>query len=264
MSLIDFHVHTFPDALAPRAMKSLSEAGNIVPCGDGTYASVRKMMQEQDVELCMLQPVATRADQVLGINRSAVEWNKTHSDAVSFGSLYPTMSAAEVKHEVEYLSRGGVKGVKLHPEYQCFYPDDPKLTALYEACRDFGLMILFHAGKDLAYPEVHGSPERFAQVAKIKNLKIILGHMGGFRMWDEVEAHLMGLEDVYFDTAYCLEMPDWQMKELILGHGAYKVLFGSDFPWQNPSDIQKKIVALGLGDNTNSMIFSKNARKLIG
>ncbi len=262
--IVDFHTHFFPKNIASQAIKTLSEIGKIKPFGDGTDASLLQFMEEDGVELSLNQPVATRAEQVVSINRQMIDFNRVNKKIFSFGALHPDFSkVGKVREEIEFITNSGLKGIKLHPEHQSFYPDDPKMAEIYEACRDSGLIILFHSGKDIGFETLHASPERFAQVSKIKGLKIVLGHMGGYRMWDDVEQYLVGLPSVYFDTAFSLEMENWQMKEIILGHGPNQVLFGSDFPWQRQKDLENKIRSLDLGKNIEDFIFFKNAKWLL-
>jgi uncharacterized protein len=263
-SLIDFHVHFFPDSIVEKAISSLSENSGVKPHGDGSIASLRKFMEEDGVALSVNMPVATKADQVKNINRQMIELNKDGNRVVCFGAMHPDFNRiGSVPEELDFIAACGVKGIKLHPEYQDFYPDDPRMQEIYDACRKNGLIIMFHAGRDLAFKDVHGTPKRFAEVAKIKKLKIICAHMGGYQMWDDVETYLVGLEGVYFDTSFSLEMDNAQMKEIIVGHGPYKILFGTDFPWQRAGDIVQKIKSLDIGANMEGMIFNRNAHWLL-
>ncbi len=59
-------------------------------------------------------------------------------------------------------------------------------------------------------------------------------------------------------------MDDWQMKEIIYGHGTYKILFGTDYPWERASNVVEKIKRLNLGGMFESMIFHGNALRLLG
>lgn len=263
-SLIDFHVHYFPDGIVDKAIASLSESGGVQPFGNGSLDSLRKFMDEDGVVLSVNMPVATKADQVKSINRQMIEQNKTGKRVICFGAMHPDFyRVGNVQEELSFIAASGVKGIKLHPEYQDFYPDDSRMLDIYDSCRKLGLIVMFHAGRDLAFKDVHGTPRGFAEVAKIKNLKIICAHMGGYRMWDEVETYLVGLEGVYLDTSFSMEMENTQMKEIIVGHGAYKILFATDFPWQRASDIVQKIKSLDIGANYEGMIFNRNAHWLL-
>lgn len=264
--MIDFHTHFFPDNIAQRAVGQLSEAGNVVPHGDGTIHALKRIMEEDGVSLSINLPVATKPDQVIKLNRFAVEHADVRTGVISFGAMHPDFSSVgNIKEEIAFLAHHGVRGIKMHPEYQKFYPDEISLYPIYEACAEFGLLVHFHAGRDIAFDKVHGTPERFSKIPQLgRGLRVVLAHMGGYQMWEEVTTNLIGLPDFFFDTAYCLTMEDWQMKEIIFGHGAYKILFGSDMPWNRPGDIAEKIKRLDIGSQFEEMIFEGNAKRILG
>ncbi len=148
--IIDFHVHFFPDKISIKAVQSLSEAAGLKPFGNGSISSLLSYMKEDGIFYSVNQPVATKAGQVISINRQIVEQNKSNNNITSFGAMHPDFyKTGNIKEEINFLKENVIKGIKLHPEYQEFYPDDEKMTEIYEACRDFGLIIMFHSGKDL-------------------------------------------------------------------------------------------------------------------
>ncbi len=265
LQVIDFHVHFFPDNIHEKAIASLSKAAGIKPNGNGSLDSLKEYMKKDGINYAINQPVATKAEQVKTINRQMAELNNQGNNVISFGAMHPDFkNFGSVKDEIQYLSENRIKGIKLHPEYQDFYPDDPKMAEIYETCNKMKMIILFHGGRDLAFKEIHGTPRRFAQVAEIFDLKIVCAHMGGYQTWNDVEKYLIGLPSVFFDTAFSEEMNPAQMKEIIIGHGAEKILFGSDFPWQRQINIFEKIKNLHFEKNDEEMIFYKNAYSLTG
>lgn len=262
--VIDFHTHYFPDTVAEKAIEKLSEMGSVKPFGKGTLSSLIEYMKQDQVDFSINQPVATKESQVIEINRKMIETNKKQKKVICFGSMHPEFhKVGSVKEELEYIAAHGIKGIKLHPEYQTFYPDDPSMAVVYETCAHLGLIITFHSGKDIAFPTVHATPRRLAEVAKVKSLKLVLGHLGGYQMWNDVEQYIMGINDIYLDTAFTLEMENWQMKEIIFGHGTYNILLGSDFPWQRASDTIAKIKELGMGNLVEAQICGLNAKNLL-
>lgn len=262
--IIDFHVHFFPDSISNKVIKKLGQIANIKAFGNGSIKSLQDFMNDDGISYSINQPIATKPEQVVSINRQMIELNQTNGSIFTFGAIHPEFYRfGNVREEIEFLSQNKIKGIKLHPEYQDFYPNDDRMTRIYEACRDFNLVILFHGGRDYAFNEVHGTPERLAEVTKIKPLKIICAHLGGYQMWNEVEKYLLGNPEVYFDTALTEEMDNNQMKELITGHGVNKILFGSDFPWKRQSGAIEKIESLGLPIDSEEKLFYKNACELL-
>ena len=265
MKFIDIHTHFFPDEIGPKTIEHLKNHSKevIVSYGNGTLSSLKEYMQRDGVSISVNSPVATKPEQVLHINRRMIEYNKSKDNVICFGAMHPDFSSVgNVEEEIEFIAKAGIKGIKLHPEYQQFYPDDAKYYKIYEACKKNNLIILFHAGADFAFPQTHATPQRLAEVAKIKDLKLIFAHMGGYRMWDDVMKYIAGT-DVYLDTAYCAEMKDEMLVKMIIKHGPDKVLFGTDFPWETAANIKSKLENL-IDENVTEMIYHTNAEKLLG
>lgn len=56
--------------------------------------------------------------------------------------------------------------MKLHPDYQDFFVDDPHLAPLYETAQKLKLPVLMHTGFDPVSPQaIHGPAQAVAQVA---------------------------------------------------------------------------------------------------
>lgn len=259
--LIDVHTHFFPNHIAKDAISRISKITKVTPYGNGTKEDLLKFMKKDKVNISINLPVATKPDSVHSINLKMIEFNKISKQIICFGCMHPELENFE--SEIQFLKENNIKGFKLHPEYQNFFPDDDKYTKFYECCVKYGMIIFFHSGLDLAYKKVHGTPKRFKEVLKINGIKIILAHMGGFRLWDEVTKYLVGKE-VYFDTAYITEMQSEILQEIIMSHHKDKILFGTDFPWERASVIKQKIDELEITKELKEKIFYKNAKKLFG
>ncbi len=258
--LIDFHTHFFPDKIAKESVNKLAEKANVTYYGDGTLNGLLSAMREDGVTLAVNQPVATKPEQVMSINRKMSELNKQGLPVNCFGAMHPDFP--DFAEELAFLKSQGIKGIKMHSEYQSFCPEEPRMLRLYEACAQNDIMVLFHAGADIGYTDVHCTPKGMQELLSIKGVTLILAHMGGYRMWDDVEKYLSG-KNVYFDLAYCNEMDNKQLLRMIRSHGSEKILFATDFPWERASVIKKKIDALGLTEEEKNNIYYKNAARLL-
>ncbi len=259
--IIDFHTHFFPDEIAQSSVDKLHRISGIAYYGSGTRGSLLEFMKKDGVDISVNQPVATKPEQVRSINKKMIELNSASGPIICFGSMHPQFK--DFKNEIAILKAAGIKGIKMHPEYQQFDPADKNVLGIYKACAENGLTVLFHAGVDLGFETVHCTPEGILQVLAIKDIKVVLGHMGAYKMWDEVEKHLVGKE-VYLDLAYCNEMDNMQLKRIIANHGSDKVLFASDFPWERARKMREKVDSLGLNTEDKNNIYYKNASKLLG
>ncbi|MDP4182187.1 MAG: amidohydrolase family protein [Bacillota bacterium] len=260
--IIDFHVHCFPDELAQRAVKSIAERANITPRADGTMNNIRASMKKAGIEYSVLLSIATKPTQTETINNWSASMNS--GDIIAFGSIHPDYK--DWKNELKRIKELGLKGIKLHPDYQLFYIDEKRMYPIYESLFDLGLMLVFHAGRDISVPgPCHCTPEMLMKLNKdFKGSKIIAAHMGSFSYWDDVERYIVGT-DIYIDTSYCLGvMNAEQAKRIILDHGYEKVLFASDSPWTDQMEEITNLKSLELGAEVENAILGLNALKLLG
>lgn len=54
------------------------------------------------------------------------------------------------------------------------------------------------------------------------------------------------------------------MTKIINKHGAERILFGSDLPWDSPAVIKQKILELKISDDAKEKILGQNALRLLG
>ncbi len=259
--VIDFHVHLFPDQLADRAVKELAERSHLTPEEGGNLERTRKWMRHDGVDIAVIQNIATNARQTHNVNRFAVEVDK-ESDFVAFGSVYPE---CEWEKELDYLKEHGIRGIKLHPDYQQFYVDDPKMQPIYEGILKRGFVLLFHSGLDLGLPDpVHCTPERAAKTLGLfRGEKVVFAHTGGFEYWDQAEQYLIG-EDIYIDTSVTAGyLEPKRMEELYKRHNEKKILFATDYPWGNFAKNIQAINSLAFSNEWKEGVFHKNAERLL-
>lgn len=259
--IIDLHAHCFPDDLAPRAIRTLANRVNVQPYTDGTIDGLRKSMETAGIAISFIQPIATKPDQTPTINRWAIE---SQGEQIRFfGTIHPDFPYW--KDQVKMLAEAGIKGIKLHPDYQNFFVDEPRMLKIYEKVFEDGLFILFHAGVDIGLPEpCHCPPERLGKVLDyFPGAKIIAAHMGGYARWEDVERHLLG-RDVYFDTSYSIkDLGYGKMTKLIKEHGVAKILFGTDSPWAEQVQEVEMLKSLALSQEEIQKILGGNAQELL-
>ncbi len=259
--IIDFHVHTFPDKLAPKVMQKLSAAAGIEPQTDATISGTLNKMMAWGVDRAVLLNIATAPSQQTTINNVAAENNNL--PFYTFGSVHP--DAEDKISELKRIKELGLYGIKLHPEYQQFFVDDEKVLPIYEECESLNIPITFHAGCDLGFsPPVHATPDRLRKVIDMfPRLTVIAAHFGGYKCWDMVDYFLIG-QNIYFDTSFTAnEIDPARMKDMIKRHGIEKILFASDCPWKKMSDSIVQIEKMGLPTTDTDKIFHQNALELL-
>jgi len=260
--IVDFHTHSFPDELAPRAMGKLSAAANIRPFSDGTVSGLKRSMQQAGISVSVVLSIATKPEQVTNVNTWAASLQD--DQIIPFGSLHPDTS--DWQTEVDRLVKLGIRGVKFHPDYQDFYVDDPRMFPMYEGLVEVGLVILFHAGLDAAYePPFRCTPPRLAAVVDaFPSGNFVAAHLGGFKHWDEVEQHLVG-RNLYFDTSFSLgHMDAEQWQRICRTHGFDRILFGTDSPWADQRGQLDQVRAQLPDTEMFRKVTSGNAARLLG
>ncbi|MBQ8966175.1 amidohydrolase family protein [Ruminococcus sp.] len=262
--LIDFHVHCFNPKIAARAIAALQERADIPPLTNGLIEDTVKRFDEWGVDRGVLLPIATKPTQQRVLNDWCAE--QDGGRFISFGSVHP--DAEDLCEELDRIVALGLHGIKLHPDYQGYMIDDERVDFMYDEIEKRGLPVVFHAGFDVVSPAlVHCPPERsLKMLKKHPRMKVILAHMGGNDSHQQVLDLLAGIDgEVYFDTAFTGRyLTDELMEKIIRKHGADRILFASDCPWDSPAVIREKILRLGISDDDKEKIFSANALRLLG
>ena len=260
--LIDFHTHAFPEKIASSAIAKLAhDSGGLVPQTDGTVASLKEEMKKDGVDISVVHSIATNPKQQTKVNNFAVDINQD-PQIVAFGSVHP--DAPDALEELERIHAAGLKGVKLHPEYQQFYANDEKMKPIYRKISQLGLITLFHAGQDYGFPPpYHGMPEHLLGALKWLDTPVIAAHWGSYACWPQVLEILCG-ENIWFDLSfgYC-SMPRAIAQQIVDKHTPDKLLLASDMPWHRPAWELRLINTLDLSETDREKIFSGNARKLL-
>lgn len=258
--ILDFHTHFFPDALAPRAIAQLAATAQIVPCTDGTLAGTLARMTEAGVDMAVGLHIATNPGQMHKVNDFAAASQSNRM--ACFGSVHP--KAPDALDELHRIKELGLKGVKLHPDYQGFFVDDPAMAPLYETAARLGLSVLFHAGKDPLCQEVHATPRALAQLAlDYPDLTVIVAHMGGLLRYEESMEYLVGSR-VYLDVSMsCTCCPDGLFAQMVARHPKDRLLFATDCPWSRAEDQIKKLRSLNLSRDDLNLILWENGQRIL-
>ena len=266
--VIDAHVHLYPDSLAPKVVPTLSNRFGNAPAFDGTVTGCTANAAEVGIVMSVNLPVATTSDHVGHTNsfwsQYASRGNDGNRAVISLAALHPhTPNAA---NEVCNIARMGFAGIKFHPEYQNFRFNDACMDGIWAAMSENGLVAYLHAGGERVFsPPFHSTPSEILELHRhFPKLKIAAAHLGGFGMWDEVEETLIG-EEVFLDLSHTFFwMPNEQIFRMIRMHGAHRILFGTDAPWQDPATVLSEFLKLPLTDKEHRAICYESALELFG
>ncbi|MBU4366738.1 MAG: amidohydrolase family protein [Kiritimatiellae bacterium] len=262
MPIIDFHTHAFPDDLAARAVPAIAKNAGVPAMLDGKVVSLLKSMDQAGIERSVVCSIATKPAQFQKI----LDWSKSvrSSRLVLFPSIHP--ADPEAREHIRMIHAEGFLGIKLHPYYQEFDLDEPRMEKIYECMRECGLLVFCHTGFDVAFPrECRADPERIWKViTKFPGLKFVATHMGAWEDWNEVERWLIG-KPVLLETSFSIPYCGAELaRRLLMAHPPDCILFGTDSPWAGQADEIERVKALDLPADRQRKLFYDNARRLLG
>ncbi len=260
MQITDAHSHIFPDKISLKASGAIGDFYNISMRHNGLPEVLAKKSAEAGISRNLVCSTATTPHQVRPINDFIHEKCLEYPQFVGLATLHQDMDDPEA--EIERAVGMGLRGIKLHPDFQRLHIDNPKMFPTYKILAERKLPILFHTG-DSRYD--FSSPSRLVNIMqKFPELICIGAHFGGYSEWDKVRGYDRG-GNLYFDTSSALGMlPDEDALALIDYFGADRFMFGTDFPMWNPSEEVQKFLSLGLSDEDNKKIFNDNFEHLFG
>ncbi len=263
--IFDIHTHTYPEAIAAKAVSSLGAFYDLHPEGKGTYAELEATGREAEICGFLLFSVATNAHQVHKLN-DAVAAQVEASRAAGFMTVgfagmhqdYPDFSG-----ELARIKGMGLRGVKIHPDIQGIDIDDPRLYPLY-AEMEGELPLYVHMGDNR--PQY-----RFSTAAKLRrvlerypDLEVVAAHLGGYQAWMDAPA-LAEYPHVWFDTSSAL----WAMTadyaaELIHTLGTDRIMFGTDYPIKLYATELERFFAVEMTEAERRAILYDNAARFLG
>ena len=237
--IIDAHCHIYPDGIAPKAIRAIDRFYGGLPFEplDGTEATLLREGRKDGVTAYVVHSVATAPTQTGHINEYI--WRcVSQSDGafIGLGTLFP--GSENTDKDFEHILRLRLKGVKLHPDIQQFYADDPWVMHVYELCEEAGVPICLHTGD---YRFDYSNPNRIFTVLKtFPKLKLIGAHFGGWSVWEEAVRKLADFPNLRVDTSSSFfALSPEKAKELIHAYGSERIMFGSDYPmWRRGPEFE--------------------------
>ena len=274
--ILDFHTHTFPDAIAQSAVDKLKHNSHTRPFSDGTADGLRRSMARAGIDASLVLPVATSPRQVPHVNDASIRMNEQGGETgvYSLGCMHPDFE--DWHDELGRLSRAGLRGIKLHPPYQGVDFDDPRSLRILSRAGELGLFVIIHAGLDVGMPGAEqATPEKLLRALRaVGPVTLVLAHMGGWRCWKDTGVYLdtsfslgpmtpIG-DGHYSSEAELLRLDETDFLRMIRLFGADRILFGTDSPWEDQETEVKKIQALPLTEGEKRAILGDNAARMLG
>lgn len=254
----DAHAHIFPGKIAEKATRSIGDFYGIPMAEVGLPHRLTEQGAKIGVSKYLVCSTATTPGQVVSINNFIHEKLEKYPEFVGLATLHQDFP--QMEEEIERIGELGLKGIKLHPDFQKFCIDDEKMIPVYQMLAERKLPVLFHTGDD-RYDYSH--PKRLYNVLqKVPDLIAIAAHFGGYRQWDESREWLANT-NVYMDTSSTLfALERERTVEMIHRCGVERFFFGTDYPmWDHEKELER-FLALGLTEEENRSILYDNFARL--
>ena len=191
---------------------------------------------------------------------------------VGFASVDPHKPNAveELRRAITEL---GLKGLKIHPQVQAFYPNEERFEPLWELCEELALPVIVHVGMTgLGACEPGGSGVAFDYgrpmlmdmvAARHPGLTVVMAHFG--YPW-----HLEVLASALHKTNVWVDLSGWrpryvpaEVKRDAATRLSDRFVWGSDYPMFDPGRILAEVDDYGLGDARDGVLLN-NAARLLG
>lgn len=194
--------------------------------------------------------------------------------AVVAGISYLNYKERDLREVSDFLESGLVKGLKLYPGYEPFYPHDKRCQVIYDLAMEYDVPVMFHTG-DTYTPKGklrYAHPLNIDDVA-VDNpqLKIVICHIGNPWIRDCMEVVYKN-QNVYTDISG-LTLGDFsdkferfmrsQVIEMLTYAGEPRyMLYGTDWPICNMASYLKFVNELELPATSLEKILWRNASQL--
>lgn len=260
MKIVDFHAHIFPDKIAKKASGAIGDFYGIPMSFDGTVSTLLALGAKAGVDAFVVHSVATVPQQVAPINDYIAQTAASHpGKIIGFATIHPDYP--NIGKEIDRVVSLGLKGIKIHPDFQKFLLDSKEALGIYEAIEG-RLPILIHTGD---YRADYSKPSRVLSIVrKFPKLDIVCAHFGGWSEWEAATDILQG-SGVMVDTSSSLySLTPERAGRLIQRYGAVNVLFGSDYPMWGPEKEAELMGRIELTGEEREKIMHLNAERILG
>ena len=184
-------------------------------------------------------------------------------------SVHPTDGLAALR-EIDRVVAAGAAWLKLHPTPQQFDVADPAVVQVVSKAAERGLPVLF----DAYSPWDANQPGKFANLAMaVPESRLILAHAHGpgfsqLLVYDILGRYPSWGRNVWIDISVTgallagspfAEQLAWVLRRV----GVDRVVFGSDYPVDDPLTAIRGVAELGFTDDEQAAILHDNAAALL-
>jgi hypothetical protein len=218
----------FPDYLIERYNRSYPGFTTPRPIDD-----LIEDMDENGIDISVLLPIdcTVSLGKKMSNDSIAAMVRKYPHRLIGFASVDPRAGKSAINELERAVKELGLKGLKLHPSLQEFYPNDKQYYPLYEKCVELDLPITWHCGMGFGMRHITADPIYVDEVAfDFPQLRMDIAH-AAWPWHENCFMTCLARDNVYFD------INAWRPKFLpprVIEYAntvlTNKVLFSTSFP----------------------------------
>jgi len=194
--------------------------------------------------------------------------------SVVAGLDYTTFDPDHLVELTDYVRDGKVRGLKLYPGYQPFYPSDARWMPAYRFAAEHRLPVMIHTG-DTYSPKgklKYAHPLHVDDVAvDHPDVHFVICHIGNPWIRDcmevvyknaNVHTDISGLTLGKFEDRFEVFMRKQVQEMLLYGVEPHRVLFGTDWPISSVESYLEFMDELAVPERDKRKILAENAIEL--
>ena len=191
--------------------------------------------------------------------------------SVIAGLDYTTFTPDHLVELADYVQAGMVRGLKLYPGYQPFYPNDPKWTPAYEFAAEHRIPVMIHTGDTYSSKGKlkYAHPLHVDEIAvDFPEVRFVICHLGNPWIRDCMEVvyknanvytDISGLTLGVFEDRFEIFMRKQVQEMLVYGVEPDAVLFGTDWPISSMESYLDFMKTLAIPERDRAKIMAGNA-----
>jgi len=186
---------------------------------------------------------------------------------------YTPDDIAEVK---EYLQEKSVRGLKLYPGYEPFFPSDPRMRPVFELAAEYNVPVMIHTGDTFSAKGKlkYSHPLNIDEVAvDFPDVNIVICHLGNPWFRDTMEVvyknanvhtDISGLVLGDFTDRFEAYMRKQFSEMMLYGLEPDKVMYGTDWPISEMDSYLDFMNELTITSKDKQKILYDNAAAMFG
>jgi uncharacterized protein len=276
-SSLDVYINQNNGAEDKKEMTSVI-IGSMTPGGSDvtdthTIPNLIKEMNLLKIEKAVVLPVRLGfpfGDDMTERYINAIQASGQQDRFILCGGIKPILDDALEK--IEEYKQKGLKGIKMHPNFGRFFPNDRQAWPSYDLCGKYDLSVLIHSGRTgfkekktlgfKLYTEDYADIGNFEEpIAAFPNTRFVLCHSGAMQNEKAIKiakANKNVWMDIHGQSVN-------NIRAMIRELGPERMMYGSDWAFYPESIMIARLLIATENDKTaRRMIFADNAKRFWG